>query len=474
MADETKPLATINATALPDGNVTLKIGSNGTNLSATLPPDGVEGVVRILLSAAYGAAFFSGKKPVVKQTTTGELIPTTFISLAALPQGQRALLIQTGGSVIGYSIHSRGLREISQLMKAASWDDQAPGALRELFARFFADCRSDLRRLGGVVSARLKASSRRRATSFSVWLSGRSLRVFRTIRVTPGSAQTTRYRAVGRCIYCGSTVYSTRPGDRTSPLGLEHIIAEGLGGDVELPESSCKDCEHATGAVTENDVVGRTMKALRVYLNLRKRKAGAHPQTLPLDATIDGKDGRINLPIADYPIIFMMLVYPPPKFVADATSGGKIVVGATAAIVQYDAAMLFAKYKITGATTAYWDNVMLCRMLAKIGHSLAAAELTVNAFAAGHIDLIRFGNVASMNMIGGAPAYAKSRHSTALHELALGYQRHKGKDYVVASIRLFADRGGPTYHVVVGESLESPIARFRRVLSNKISSMLAR
>src|SRR5258705_11293662 len=45
---------------------------------------------------------------------------------------------------------------------------------------------------------------------------------------------------VGHCIYCGATKY-TQQADR--PLGQEHIIAEGMGGTLILPEASCKECE---------------------------------------------------------------------------------------------------------------------------------------------------------------------------------------------------------------------------------------
>jgi hypothetical protein len=63
---------------------------------------------------------------------------------------------------------------------------------------------------------------------------------------------------------------------------------------------------------------------------------------------------------------------------------------------------------------------------------------------------------------------------TTLHYLALGYQKIKGETYLVAHVRLFAGYGGPTYAVIVGQSLESPMARFKRVFSSRISRMLAR
>ena len=128
MAGETKLLATINATALQNGHVTLKLSGSGKDLAVDLAPDELSGLVRVILSAAHGASFFSGKKPILKTSTIAELVPTTFIGLESLPaQGHRAILIQTGESVVTYSVTTNGLRELSLAMKAASRDHQSPG-----------------------------------------------------------------------------------------------------------------------------------------------------------------------------------------------------------------------------------------------------------------------------------------------------------------------------------------------------------
>jgi hypothetical protein len=68
---------------------------------------------------------------------------------------------------------------------------------------------------------------------------------------------------------------------------------------------------------------------------------------------------------------------------------------------------------------------------------------------------------------------ARDPPANSLHELGLGYQRANGKDYVVAKVRLFAEQKGPIYYVAVGESLETPTAKFKRVLSRRFFSMIA-
>jgi hypothetical protein len=142
--------------------------------------------------------------------------------------------------------------------------------------------------------------------------------------------------------------------------------------------------------------------------------------------------------------------------------------------LQLDMSSLQQSYNISSFAPAYWDNAMLCRMLAKIGHSLAVAELGQHAFKPMLTALIYKGEPQGVSLVGCAPEYEKLPKSSALHSVSLGYQRHSGKTFVVASVRLFARYGAPIYRVVVGESAESSIARFTRVLASKISLMPSR
>ena len=69
----------------------------------------------------------------------------------------------------------------------------------------------------GVAKARLNASSRRYALSFSDKILGRSVRLFRLVSVAP-DIETPKYLPVGKCIYCDSTLFD-RPGVRNIPSG---------------------------------------------------------------------------------------------------------------------------------------------------------------------------------------------------------------------------------------------------------------
>jgi hypothetical protein len=255
-------------------------------------------------------------------------------------------------------------------------------------------------------------------------------------------------------------------------LGDEHVIAEGLGGKLELPEASCQKCEDITGRLVEGDVLLRTLKAIRLHLGIRGKARSSRPATLPLQATIDGKETRIDMPVEDYPAILNLPVYGKPGVLTGGEGGTQTTVGFRVVILQYDDRKLRKEYGITAAATPYWDTHMLFRMLGKIAHALAIAELGKGAFVPALVDMILTGKTDNFNHIGGDPD--ADGQSKALHELGLGYQRANGKDYVVATIRLFANRNGPTYYIVVGQSLETAFAKFRRILANKISSLFSR
>jgi hypothetical protein len=321
---------------------------------------------------------------------------------------------------------------------------------------------------------RLRSSSRRRVTSFSHWITGRSLRSFRTVRIAPG-IRPPDYKPVQKCIYCGTATYSTKPKARRIPLGAEHIVPEGIGGTLELPEASCQNCEDTTGRLVEGDALGRTLKLLRVHLKLKKPGSGQHPKTLPLTVPVQGHDTTIpDVPIEDHPIAFMLPIYQPPSFTAESKDFGKTIRGATIANIRIDMSALWKKYQISSFAPAYWDNAMLCRMLAKIAHSFAVAELGESAFSPLLPKLICDGVPSGMSLIGCSPEWEKISRSPDLHTIGLGYQRHMDKTFVVASVRLFASYDSPVYRVVVGESLETVMARTIRLCLANISKIFRR
>jgi hypothetical protein len=458
--------------------ITLKLGNRDALIS--LSPDEASGIASHILTAANAAFIQTGKDDAAAQKKfQGPVTPPVVVPVSSWhfgptnQRGQHIIIVRCGESALCFGINEGQMRDIGRLLVRGSWTLQSTLRLRPLLALLLSDFWADLKAWGGVFNARFKASSRRLAISFWSTISGRSFRLFRAIKITP-EIEPPDYPPVGKCIYCGSEVYSDRPGFRRFPLGAEHIIAEGLGGKLELPEASCQRCEDITGRLVEGDILLRTLKAFRMHLKIRGKRKSSKPATLPLSVTVDNRDQVVQIPIEDYPVIFNMPAFGSPPVFIGGSGGNQLVFGFRLVLVNYNANEFTRKYGYTTFASPHWDTHMFFRMLGKIGHSFAVAELGQRKFVPLLTDMILKGSPELFNHIGGEPDLARDPTSDALHELGLGYQRANGKNYVVAKIRLFAKQMGPIYYVVVGTSLETPMARAKRVFSRRISRMLAR
>jgi hypothetical protein len=463
----------ITTLLLDNGNVEFKVPTqDGKDLFFVLTPEQEAALATQLLVQLHSAFIFTQAQPVDLDTTIklSATIPVRkwFFGHNA---SQKFIGAQIGNTPIGFTIVDSEMRSLGRTLVEVSWKTKSDASAWTLLARLHHEFFVDLFAWCGIVWTRALAGLKRRALHIGTFVSGRSFRAFRHVRIAPGVKMPT-YTGPDLCIYCGESYYSRKPGVRTHPLGAEHIIAEGLGGTLELPLASCADCEHITGAMIEGEVLGRTLRALRIFLNLKKRGSGPPLKTLRLEAKVDGRDVILELPTEEYPILFYMVALGPHEL--DGPGGTPSSVGFHFVSLRYDQNHLFRKYRIGGFSSPILDQHALVRMLAKIGHSFAVAELTLDLFKPALTGLIRFGDMAASKFVAGIFDGTRERASEALHELALGYQRMKGKTYVVARVRLFAKFGGPTYSVIVGESLERPIARAKRVFSNRISRMLAR
>jgi hypothetical protein len=89
---------------------------------------------------------------------------------------------------------------------------------------------------------------------------------------------------------------------------------------------------------------------------------------------------------------------------------------------------------------------ILCRVLAKIAHGAAVAELGLGGFQPFLPDLI-LGRSTYLSHFVGSPLYRRPRlPAVPRYEISLTLRQ----GYVVAVVRLFADLGLPPYEVIVG------------------------
>ena len=110
------------------------------------------------------------------------------------------------------------------------------------------------------------------------------------------------YPSIGECIYCGSK----------ENLSLEHIVPEGLGGRLLLPDASCGKCRDLTSRF-ERSVQRGGMWATRRVLNIKGKKRKEPPRDkFPINVEHDdGTLQTVNLPVSDHIGTLVTPIFPP-------------------------------------------------------------------------------------------------------------------------------------------------------------------
>jgi hypothetical protein len=259
-----------------------------------------------------------------------------------------------------------------------------------------------------------------------------------------------RYGPIGRCIYCLSDVYSEQEPHRK--LGTEHIIAEGIGGELLLPEASCKRCEKITSGI-ETKCINALFNSGRPHLPFTHGKSQLSRRT-QASAKIGRQGKNIKLPLDKHPGSIMMFNFD----VAEEISGlirnkskfdGQIKFAGVTSDFQIRVRKLGGlQIRLGGGITAEPFG----RMLAKIAHAYTVAEIGLSSF-----------EPCLRPCIIGSPPFdniLKRFVGSALLEEPRGKQNHEiellkrtgyyGQELFVVRIRLFAKFGMPSHYVVSG------------------------
>jgi hypothetical protein len=251
------------------------------------------------------------------------------------------------------------------------------------------------------------------------------------------------YEPVGRCIYCLSE------GSRSAPLGKEHIIPYGLGGDWILPRASCKECATITSSI-ELQCQRAMFGTLRVRLPLPTRRPEGHPTRLPIEFfRPDGKRERRIVPADQAPVAFLGFQLLRPGLLLDVPPSADAEVKLVAMVAQDDALTRIRQepgsFKVGTITPRSF-----ARLLAKIAHSYIVANFGLHSFRPFLPDLILGRSHDSpFQWVGADPHAAPPQQD--LHHVYRQDCMKAGNQYILAAIRLFAFSGLPRYHVVVGE-----------------------
>jgi hypothetical protein len=250
-----------------------------------------------------------------------------------------------------------------------------------------------------------------------------------------------KYPPFGKCIYCGASF----------DLRIEHIVPYGLSGNLELPESTCKDCADVTGKV-EMAVLRGELWAVRVFREMQsRRKHSSAPKVFPIKIIRNGVEDQILLPVNEYPILLHFPFFAPPGVLvsADKKSGVQLRGVDTVSFGRNPVEFLTEeKAESISATTSH-NPVAFARMIAKIAYSMAAATGALALLKSpSPIPSIILGHDTSVgHWIGNVDAPHRS-YPGMLHRVVVVPDESCGM--LIGDVQLFSDSFAPSYTVVLG------------------------
>jgi hypothetical protein len=165
-------------------------------------------------------------------------------------------------------------------------------------------------------------------------------------------------------------------------LSTEHIISYGLGGELIFLKASCESCRIATSKV-EDFILRKYLCALRSHLSLPSRNPAGRPDGYKLKLSRNGRPPWTQkVPISKHTGDVRFVMFDPPGRVAgppvnQQTYNVRLVTGRIFSDWENRLRALGAD----GAEDKVAINATaLARIIAKIGHPYAIAELGIEAF----------------------------------------------------------------------------------------------
>lgn len=255
-------------------------------------------------------------------------------------------------------------------------------------------------------------------------------------RIEKWTART--FSPVGGCIYCRKSADEVALED-------EHILPLGLGGMWVLPKASCRECAAITGK-DEARVLRGGLRAARQVLEYPSRSPKG-PERLPLFCVNDDEDSQLLVDIEHYPILLQLPRYAGPLLVQ---LPGHLTTPESpwAQMLRLDPAVLHDEYGIRSCAVSCIDAHAFARMLAKVAHGLAVAELGRGGFVP-YLPPVILGNDPQFLKFVGSVQEAEpaTTESFAMNLATFGEAPNR---VITAQLRLFADRGAPGYRIIVG------------------------
>jgi len=258
-----------------------------------------------------------------------------------------------------------------------------------------------------------------------------------------------KYSSPGECIYCG----------KKGELSDEHIIPFALGGNLILERSSCSDCAKITSAFELTCL--RTMYGpLRLLYDLPTRRRKKRPKKLPLKIKYSSTEKEHQIVLVDqqkFPFLITFPYFETPGIVNGNKvhrSGGrknkKLWIRGASPYYSFRGLMEkllyeMKAYEIFPESKA--EVPAFCKLLAKIAHSFAVAEIGLSKFEAALKPIIVADQLSHCMHYIGSTGNDKPPEDI-LHDLAI--LEFNNINDILVNIRLLCKLGTPTYIVAVG------------------------
>jgi len=263
----------------------------------------------------------------------------------------------------------------------------------------------------------------------------------------------TKLSPVGECIYC-----RRKPPETT--LSDEHIIADGFGGDLILPDASCPECAKTTGRV-EQLMLRQVLQQPRGVFGIMSRKKRTKQTSLRVNVANDSEPPVYReVPFnPDMPAFLTLPVSDFPPGILRGASKDEIWTGRLFASTQSDFNQRGLKTMGEGRFRFGFrvHAGVFGQLIAKTCHAFAIAHLGIDGFRPFLTDFVRAHeppfdgyHLASLVM----PQITEYLHEitleTALAQTATAIGITVRNVYVV-KWRIFGQLSGPLLMAVVGE-----------------------